>query len=161
MKPKPALKRAAIVSDAPKIAPISKQQKSPLRQGRLTLLPPPAMTPLVNPGASASTYRTPQSWFRKHNSRGQVIEEGLCLGKDIPVFRWIYTYSILGTRVRAVLLNASHCLLEKRFYDDAGHLTRKIILAADGTAERIDYRNVGKQNSNGRLGRRNDLPQAA
>lgn len=161
MKPKAALTRVAIVGDAPKAPPITKQYNSPWPSGRLTLLPPPGTTQLVYPRVSPDTDSIPQSWFRKHNSRGQVVEEGLCLGKDIPVFRWIYTYGITGARVQAVLLNAGHCLLEKRLYDDAGQLTRKIILAADGTAEQTDYKNDGKRNSNGGPGLRKDLPKAA
>ena len=156
MKPKAALKRMSIVGDALNAAPTSKQPKSQSNWGRLTLLSPPERTRLVHPGASAS-----QSWFRKYDSFGKVVEEGLCLGEDIPLFRWIYSYGTTGSIVQAVLLNGSHCLLEKRLYDDAGQLTRKIILAADGTAEQIDYKNNDKQNSNRGPGLRKDLPKAA
>lgn len=155
MKPKPALKRVAIPGDAPKAAPITKQQNSPSPRGRLTLLPPPETTRLVDPRISADTGSAHQRWFRKYDSCGKVAEEGLYLGEDTPLFRWIYTYGTNGSKVQAVLLNASHCLLEKRFYDDAGQLTKKIVLAADGTAEQIDYE------PNGDPGLRTDLPKAA
>src|ERR1700752_3733128 len=111
MKPKTALKRKAILNEATGVAPITSEPKPQYRRG-LALLPKPQTTTPGFPGVSVYTNPSHQNWFRKYDVSGKVIEEGLCLGEDILLFRWIYTYSIAGNKVQAVLLNATHCLLE-------------------------------------------------
>jgi hypothetical protein len=145
MKPKAALKRTATMHRAPGVAPLHKQRESQSHRRGLALVPKPEEAGRENPGAAGYSYRAPQSWFRKYDVRGRVIEEGLCLVEDTPLFRWIYSYSAEGRKMQAVLFNASQRLLEKRVYDETEQLTRKIIFAGDGSEERIDYEYNGEQ----------------
>jgi hypothetical protein len=150
MKPKAALKRSAIVGEATALATSSEQQKSQPRRGVLSSVPEPMEASRESSGAVAYA-SAPQSWFRKYDVSGKVIEEGLCFSRDVPLFHWTYRYSAKGQRIDAFLFNASQRLLERRVYNDKEQLTRKIIFAADGAEEQIDYEYNGEPNRNGAL----------
>ena len=139
MKPKAVLKRTAITRAIPRKAPLTEPRNSQWHKRGLSLVPRLEEANRANPGAVAYTNAFPHSWFRKYDTSGKLIEEGLCLVEGVPLFRWIYSYSAMGSRAQAVLLNASHCLLEKRLYDETENLTRRIIFAGDGTKEEMDY----------------------
>jgi len=159
MKPKAALKRTPIVTDAAS-ARVSMKQKSETPRGRLTLLPKLETNTPYHPWVGASLHYALQSWFRKYDVSGRVVEEGLYVDEE-PLFRWIYSYTASGKKAQAFLLDGGQRLLEKRFYDDAEQLTRKIVFAANGTREQIEYQSGTSQISHRRSGLLQGLVRAA
>ena len=90
-----------------------------------------------------NAYVEPQSattnWFRKYDTQGNVIEEGLYWAEGLPLFRWTYVYNDRGTKMQADLLDANQSLLGRCLYDLNQKLVKKLTYAAGHCNGEIEY----------------------
>jgi hypothetical protein len=76
--------------------------------------------------------------FRKYDSKGNVIEEGLYRFDDL-VYRWLYDYNVKGKKAQANLYNAGGFLLVRCLYDDEEKLVKRFTYKDGACNREIEY----------------------
>lgn len=67
----------------------------------------------------------PQTWVRRYDPRGNIIEESLFHSDRSLLFRWVYLYNANSMRIEGNLHAGNGTLLAKCFYDQDGNVIER------------------------------------